>query len=79
MNPGWIILWYAFCVLMGIGNRWFYDILNRPRFRDDYGETTEAGYEEDSIGRPYHDPDDQCLDPEIPHVEPIGGSGMGAL
>ncbi len=79
MNIGWVVLWYVFCALVGIGWHWFYNLLNKPRFRDDCGESTEAGYEEDGIGRPYCDPDDQCLNPEIPHVEPIGGSGMGAV
>ena len=79
MSIGLVVLFYVFCVSLGIAGHWFYNLLNRPCFRDDCGETTEAGYEEDGIGRPYEDPSGQFQNREIPHVETIGGSDMGPL
>lgn len=68
-NIGYILVWYAVCGLIIKGFLVFYDLLNRPRFRDYRGDiTTEVGYEEDGYGRIVQELDDQCLNLETPHV-----------
>ena len=50
--------------------------LNRPRFRNDTGDpTTEAGYEEDSVGLPSKGSQESMNDSESePHVISEPGS-----
>lgn len=64
---------------MGFAWHLVYEVLNRPRFRDQFTETTESGYEEDSVGRPYEDSSGLNVDRDVPHVEPIGGTDMGSI
>lgn len=75
MNLGWIALWYAFCGLVVKGFLSFYDLVNKPRFRDSAGDiTTEVGYDEDPVGNPLQlNDDDECVDGQMPHVPSTTG------
>jgi hypothetical protein len=77
---GWLTLFYIYCGLLVAAYFLVYRLMHRPRFRDEHGDiTTEVGYEEDSIGRPFHGNDEEYVDPEVPHGEPIGQTEMGML
>ncbi len=81
MNIPLILGWYLICLLIIKGIQYFLDLTNKPAFRDSEGDvTTEVGYNEDSLGNllPYNQ-DDECPDPELPHIQSTGGTNMGSL
>ncbi len=58
----------------------FYDLINKPRFRSSEGESTEAGYDEDSSGLPLSaEPDYERLDTEVPHVQGTSDTNTGLI
>jgi hypothetical protein len=77
---GLLALFYLYCGLL-IGCYFLvYHVMHHPCFRNDQGDiTTEVGYEEDSIGRPFHENDEEQMDPTVPRIEPIGHTEMGMI
>lgn len=78
----WLVgLFYvmAFCCIGFV--IWFYDVFNRPRFRNDQGDvSTEVGYEEDEFGKPLvYAADDFDLRQESPHVHATGNTHSGPM
>jgi hypothetical protein len=76
----WLIAFYCFVALCG-GFFWFLLSLNRPLFRNDEGDlTTEAGYEEDSVGRRSKESEESLNDSDSePHVIAEPGSANSVI
>lgn len=70
-NLLWLTLWYCLCAGLIFLFQAFYNLLNRPRFRDCRGDiTTEVGYEEDPCGRIIETGlANSGADNEAPHVQ----------
>lgn len=77
---GWLLVFYIYCGALIAAGFWIYKVMHRPRFRDELGDiTTEVGYEEDSIGKPFHGNDEEFVDAETPHCEPLGQTEVGMI
>lgn len=76
----WLIAFYGFVALC-VGFFFFMLSLNHPRFRNDEGDlTTEAGYEEDSVGRSSPDANESLNDSDSePHVIAEPGSANSVI
>jgi hypothetical protein len=78
----WLVgLFYlmALCCIAFVSG--FYQLVNRPRFRNDQGDvSTEVGYEEDSVGHPFgYANDDFDRSHVSPHVNAPGNSSSGPM